>query len=121
MRFVGQVPNEQIYDFLQKNDILLSAPKVDNMPVSIMEAMNAGLLAISSRVGGVPFIIEHRKSGLLFDGSKDEGVKGLTNEILWALEHQKDSLLMIEKAHQDVQKYSWENVRKQILPLYEQI
>lgn len=118
VRFVGQVPNGRIYDYLQKNDILLSAPIVDNMPVSIMEAMNAGLLVISSRVGGVPYMIEHRKTGLLFDGLKDEGVKGLKAEIIWALKHQTESVAMIEKSHQDVQKYSWLNVRKQLLPLY---
>jgi glycosyltransferase involved in cell wall biosynthesis len=56
--FVGQVPNQQIYDYLAKADIMLSAPKIDNMPVSLLEAMNAGLLVISSRVGGVPYMIE---------------------------------------------------------------
>ena len=55
--FVGQVPNQQIYDYLAKADIMLSAPKIDNMPVSLLEAMNAGLLVISSRVGGVPYMI----------------------------------------------------------------
>lgn len=63
--FVGQVPNQQIYDYLTKADIMLSAPKIDNMPVSLLEAMNAGLLVISSRVGGVPYMIN---DGLGFSG-----------------------------------------------------
>ena len=119
VRFVGQVPNELIYDYLKANDIMLSAPKIDNMPVSLLEAMNAGLLVISSNVGGVPYMIEHGRTGLLFEGLEDEGVRGLEEQMQWALEHQKKSVTMIEAAHIDVQKYTWKEVRKQLLPLYE--
>lgn len=121
VRFVGQVPNEQIYDYLRANDIMLSAPKIDNMPVSLLEAMNAGVLVISSNVGGVPYMIEHGRTGLLFDGLEDEGVRGLEKQMLWALEHQEESIRMIEAAHIEVQKYTWAEVKKQLLPLYESI
>lgn len=119
VRFIGQVPNEQIYDYLKANDIMLSAPKIDNMPVSLLEAMNAGVLVISSNVGGVPYMIEHGRTGLLFDGLEDEGVRGLEKQMQWALEHQEESLRMIEAAHIEVQKYTWAEVKKQLLPLYE--
>lgn len=115
VRFVGQVPNEKMYDYLKANDIMLSAPKTDNMPVSILEAMNAGVLVISSNVGGVPYMIEHQKKGLLFDGDAD----ALAEQILWALEHQKESAAMIEVAHEEVKKYSWTKIKKQLLPIYE--
>lgn len=121
VRFVGQVPNEQIYDYLKANDIMLSAPKIDNMPVSLLEAMNAGVLVISSNVGGVPYMIEHGRTGLLFDGLEDEGVRGLEKQMQWALEHQEESIRMIEAAHIEVQKYTWAEVRKQLIPLYESI
>ena len=121
VHFIGQVPNEQIYDYLKANDIMLSAPKIDNMPVSLLEAMNAGVLVISSRVGGVPYMIEHGRTGLLFDGLEDEGVRGLETEILWALDRQEESVQMVEAAHEEVKKYSWTEVRKQLLSLYERI
>ena len=114
IRFIGQVPNEKMYDYLKANDIMLSAPKIDNMPVSLMEAMNAGVLVISSNVGGVPYMMEHQKTGLMFDGDAD----ALAEQIIWALEHQKESLAMIEVAHKEVKRYTWENVRKQLLPLF---
>lgn len=114
VRFVGQVPNEQIYDYLQANDIMISAPKIDNMPVSVLEAMNAGMLVISSNVGGVPYIIEHGKTGLLFDGTED----ALVDQIVWALMHQDESLQMIKAAHADVKKYNWNEIRKQLLVIY---
>ena len=128
VHFVGQVPNEQIYDYLRANDIMLSAPKIDNMPVSLLEAMNAGVLVISSNVGGVPYIIEHARTGLLFDCNQESGiriqdseVRELAEQMLWALEHQEESLRMIEAAHREVKKYSWTEAKKQLLPLYESI
>lgn len=116
--FAGQVPNQEMNRYLADHDIFLSAPRVDNMPVSVLEAMNAGVLVISSRVGGVPYMIEHQKTGLLFDSSHELGVNELTKEMQWAVEHQEESLRMIEAAHKEVKKYSWENVQKQIIPMY---
>jgi glycosyltransferase involved in cell wall biosynthesis len=142
--FVGQVPNQQIYDYLAKTDIMLSAPKIDNMPVSLLEAMNAGLLVISSRVGGVPYIINdglgfsgaensvaettassliasspyrpNRATGLLFEsGNADE----LAEKMIWALEHSQEVNTIIYNAQADVQKYAWENVKQQLMKVYQ--
>lgn len=115
VRFVGQVPNEKIYEYLRKNDILLSAPVVDNMPVSLLEAMNAGLLVVSSRVGGVPYMINDGESGLLFESGN---AGQMAEKIEWALSHQVESIKMIEQAHNDVQHYTWKEVKTKILPLY---
>lgn len=119
--FVGQVANNEMPKYLAENDIMLSAPKIDNMPVSVLEAMNAEVLVISSNVGGVPHMIENQKTGLLFDLKelKSEGVNELAKTMMWAVEHQKESMVMIERAHEEVKKYSWEKVRERLLPLYE--
>ena len=161
--FVGQVPNQQIYDYLAKADIMLSAPKIDNMPVSLLEAMNAGLLVISSRVGGVPYMINEVKgideckvesvkckgtenskadtnastpytlhptptaqspianrpkkpTGLLFDSDNSDE---LAEKMLWALEHPEEVKQIIAQAQIDVQKYAWENVKQQLMKVYE--
>lgn len=115
VRFIGQVPNDKIYDYFAKASIMLSAPKIDNMPVSILEAMNAGLLVISSRVGGVPYMIEDGKTGLLFES---ENCNDLADKMTWALEHPQEVNTMIMAAQNEVQKYSWEKVKKQLFEVY---
>ena len=119
--FTGRVDNSQIFEFLDQADVMISAPKIDNMPVSLLEAMSAGVLVISSRVGGVPYMIEHQKSGLLFDAKEleNERVRELEKTMLWAEEHQEECVKMIEAAKEEVKKYSWSHIRKLILPLYE--
>lgn len=115
VRFIGQVSNTEIYNYLNNADIMLSAAKADNMPVSLLEAMNAGLLVIASRVGGVTYMINHGKTGLLFES---ENAEELAEKMLWALEHPNDVNTIIACAQQEVQKYSWSNVKKQLLQIY---
>lgn len=143
VNFVGQVPNQQIYDYLANADVMLSAAKADNMPVSLLEAMNAGLLVISSRVGGVPYMINEVKgerlkvkgdensaaettasspnspkspTGLLFES---DNADELAEKMIWALEHPEKVKYIIANAQADVQKYSWDNVKQQLMKVYD--
>lgn len=120
VRFVGQVANSEVVRYLAQSDIMLSAPSIDNMPVSLLEAMNAGVLVISSNVGGVPYMIEHGKTGLLFDmkGLEDERISELAKTMMWAVEHHKEAEDMIARAKENVKKYCWQNIREMLLPMY---
>lgn len=113
--FCGRVDNSKIYEYLDKSDIMLSTPFVDNMPVSLLEGFNAGLLVISSDVGGVPYMITHGRNGLLIDSDNRQQ---LAEQMLYAIEHQQESQDMIHQAFQEVKSYTWTNVRPQILRLY---
>ena len=149
VRFIGQVPNTEIYTYLSNADIMLSASRADNMPVSLLEAMNAGLLVIASRVGGVPYMInelevrgdrlevrgdekQHSRhmpnslitlspdclntaTGLLFES---DNADELAAKMIWALEHPEEVHTMITNAQADVQRYSWENVKQQLMKVY---
>jgi len=113
--FVGAVPHKEMYHYLQQADVFVSAPKVDNMPVSILEAYNAGLLVISSCVGGVPYILEDAKTGYLFESDNE---KELAEKMILAVSNQLKSLEIISNAKNEVVKYSWENIRLKIFELY---
>ena len=115
VNFTGKVDNKEIYRYLDRTDVFLSAPKVDNMPVSIIEAMNAGLLVISSRVGGVPYMLDDGKNGLLFTSDHD---KELAEQMLWAVQHQEAAKAIIENARQSVRQYQWENIKQKLYSVY---
>ncbi len=115
VRFVGAVPNALMYDYLRQTDIMLSAPRIDNMPVSVLEAFNAGVLVISSRVGGVPYMMRENETGLFFSANQPQE---LAEKMLWALQHQAEAIAMIHKAKADVDKYSWENIKQSLLQVY---
>lgn len=115
VHFVGQVPQQEVASYLEEASIMLSAPRIDNMPVSVMEAMQQGILVISSRVGGVPYVIEDGKTGLLFEYDNDAE---MAEKMIWALQHQDDAQKIIQAAAKEVKKYSWEQICPQMFHAY---
>lgn len=113
--FTGRVDNSRIFDYLDQADIMVSAPRVDNMPVSLIEAMNAGLLVISSNVGGVPYMIKDKENGLLFESDNDAE---LAEKMHWAVEHQKEAMSMIALARQTVKQYQWGQIKDRLYFAY---
>ena len=92
------------------------------MPVSLMEAMNAGVLVISSNVGGVPYVVEDQKSGLLFESQESRAEsreQALAEKILWAIKNPKECEKMIDRAKENVKRYSWKKIKQLLLPFYE--
>ena len=113
--FVGQVPNTDIYRYLDDADIMVSSSRFDNMPVSILEGFKAGLLVIASNVGGVPYMIDDGQNGLLFENNND---RQMAEKMMAAVEHPEATLQMIENAHHCLDTYKWENCREKLLALY---
>lgn len=113
--FVGRVDNSEIYRYLERADVMVSSPLIDNMPVSVLEGMNAGLLVISSNVGGVPYMIDDGVNGLLFCSKNEEA---LAEKMILVVEKQEKSKAMIHEAYQGLGKYSWESVKRKLLPVY---
>lgn len=113
--FVGQVSNEEIPVYLNEADVMVSAPEIDNMPISLLEAFHAGVLVISSNVGGIPYMVEHGKTGYLF---KREDKAKLVEYMLLAVWRPEISLQMIENARKQLTDYAWDSVREKLLPLY---
>ena len=115
VNFTGKVDNKEIHTLLDQADIFLSAPTVDNMPVSILESMNSGLLVISSRVGGVPYMIDDGKTGLLFDS--DDNVQ-LSERMLSAVRKPETTRGIVERARQEVGRYRWANIKEKLYTAY---
>ncbi|OIQ28386.1 MAG: hypothetical protein BM564_09965 [Bacteroidetes bacterium MedPE-SWsnd-G2] len=64
-RFTGGLPKQEWLNLSKDADVFLNTSKVDNAPVSVIEAMALGLPVVSTNVGGLPFMIENEENGLL--------------------------------------------------------
>ena len=71
VRFVGRQPPEQMEALYDEADIDLNAPNIDNMPNSILEAFAAGLPVVTSDAGGIPYIVENERNGLMVSRDDD--------------------------------------------------
>lgn len=115
VHFVGRVSNAEIYTYLDHSDIMLSSPNVDNMPVSLLEGFNAGLLVIASNVGGVPYMINDGVNGLLFERGNS---KDLADKMLSAISNYTAYKQMVTSAFESLSAYSWENVWNKLKVVY---
>ncbi|MBR0447334.1 MAG: glycosyltransferase [Clostridia bacterium] len=73
----GTVGN--VEDYLAAADVYVASSIFEGLPLSILEAMAAGLPIISTNVGGVPDVVRHGDNGLLIpSGDKEAYVAALT-------------------------------------------
>ena len=59
-------------DILRASDVFVLSSRVEGNPLSVMEAMAAGLPVVSTAVGGVPELVRDGETGLLVP-SEDAG------------------------------------------------
>jgi glycosyltransferase involved in cell wall biosynthesis len=63
--FVGRVTHAKIHEWYESHDLYLNSSQVDNQPLSILEAMAAGMVVITTAAGGIPNLVKDRLSGRL--------------------------------------------------------
>jgi glycosyltransferase involved in cell wall biosynthesis len=89
VRFAGFLDMEGKRREFARADIFINTNRIDNQPVSVIEACAMGLPVVSTSVGGIPFLLTHGETGLLVDNedvdamaravvrlTEDEGLAG---------------------------------------------
>jgi len=76
------VRREQLRDVFSRASLLVLPSLEDNCPMSVLEAMAAGLPVIASAVGGVPELIRHEETGLLIDPRSSASINTNLQRIL---------------------------------------
>jgi glycosyltransferase involved in cell wall biosynthesis len=69
VKMMGQKLNADVYDYYINNpiDIFINVSISEGIPVSIMEAMSAGIPIIATNVGGVSEIVQDKHNGFLLE------------------------------------------------------
>ncbi len=89
-------------------DIYLNTNRIDNMPVSVVEACAFGLPVVATRVGGLPYLIKHRENGLLVP---NENVKAMTSAIKELLDNPDLTRSISLGARRLAERSAWTRVR----------
>jgi L-malate glycosyltransferase len=78
--FLGK--REQVYETLAISDVLLMPSELESFGLAALEAMASEVVPVATRVGGVPEVIEHGKSGFLADVGDVDSMARYAIEIL---------------------------------------
>lgn len=113
--FTGPIDNERMGDLYQFADVMLNPSLADNMPISVLEAMASGIPVVSTRVGGVPYLIDDGITGVLVPA---RDYRAMADAILKLLENPSLRRTMVKAAHEYVQQFTWARVRHRLDVVY---
>jgi len=76
------VPKSGVPARLNEGDVFLNTTDVDNVPISVLEAMACGLCVISTSVGGIPYLLEDGVDALLVPPNDPESMAAAVRRVL---------------------------------------
>ena len=78
VHFVGPIPHEKIWDYLDKMDIYIQPSRQEGLPRALVEAMSRALPAFGSRTAGIPELLSDE---CLFDNGDVKGIVKLLSSL----------------------------------------
>lgn len=106
--FTGILQKEAWISLSKEYDLFINTTNFDNTPVSVMEAMALGLPIISTNVGGLPYLIENNKTGILL---APNNAQVFVDAIINLISNPEISKSLAKKARTEVEQFDWEVVK----------
>jgi len=74
INFLGWVNEEEKFNLLNQSKVYILPSYFEALPMSILEAMSAGIGIIATKVGGIPEIVIQDKNGLLIENAANNTI-----------------------------------------------
>lgn len=114
--FSGRVEREKIPLHLDQADIFLNSSRIDNQPISILEAFASGLPVITTPAGGIPDLVQNGVTGLLVESGKPHE---LAEKAIMLLKQPEYATKITKNALEQCHKYHWRVVAESFLSSYD--
>lgn len=118
VRFPGFLDLEAKFREFSEADIYLNTNKIDNMPVSVVEACSMGLPVIATDVGGLKYLLTNGENGILVS---DDNASEMADAIKNLLENEGLTEKLSQNGRLLAEKSSWESVREIWLSLFDEV
>lgn len=104
IKHIGAVPHSELHRLYQSSDAFVFASSCENLPITLLEAMAAGLPVASSNRGPMPEVLQD--AGLFFDPYKAREI-AVSLKLLIGSSQLRQSLA--KKSYELAKRYTWEN------------
>ena len=108
VRFLGFIPKTDIPSLMNEHDILLNTPHIDNMPVTVLEAMACGLIVISTCVGGIPFLLRDGGTALFV---RDDDAQDMAAAVARVMKDPDLAEALCVQGRRLVEEFTWEKLK----------
>lgn len=108
--FAGVVPKRDVIGCLAAGDIFLNTTDVDNTPVSVLEALAAGLCVVSTNVGGIRYLLEHERDALVVPARDDNAMAAAVRRLL---SEPGLAARLSRNARAKAERFDWSNILPQ--------
>lgn len=126
VEFAGFLDPAGKREVFPRHDVFLNTNRVDNTPVTVLEAMASGLPVVATAVGGVPHVLEHGAAGCLVPNSDARSTASALADAVGSLASSRasdpGSVLDLSRAGRRVAEgCSWPAVRERWLSLFDDL
>jgi glycosyltransferase involved in cell wall biosynthesis len=118
VQFAGRLDNDEVARLYRRADILLNPSRVDNTPISILEALASEVPVVSTDAGGIPYLVRHGETALLV---AVDDAKAMADAVCQLLESPDLTRRMTSAGRALAQQHAWSSVRPKLLELYRQL
>jgi glycosyltransferase involved in cell wall biosynthesis len=118
--FVGHIIGEALKEIIDRAAVVVvPSDWYENCPMSVLEAMAYGKPVVGSRMGGIPELVEHNKTGMLFDAGNVEELAAALDKLMATPELRKQ--MGAEARKRVVNKFSLCQHNAGLLNIYQSI
>jgi glycosyltransferase involved in cell wall biosynthesis len=115
VQFVGTVTRERMAELYNEADCFLNGSRIDNQPLSILEAFASGLPVVTTNAGGIPDVVADGVTALMVEVDDHEA---LARGAIALLEQPELAHRIINAGRNECRRYTWEAVRTEWLKAY---
>jgi glycogen synthase len=114
----GFVPHHRTPAVLASADLLVLPSVYEELGTVLVEALQAGVPAVATNVGGIPEVVEHGRTGLLVEPGDPAALAEAIDAVLGAPEL---AARMAAAARERAPEYDWERVADEVRALYDEV
>jgi glycosyltransferase involved in cell wall biosynthesis len=118
VKFTGVASRGEIGRYYDQADIFINASRLDNMPVSVLEAFASGMPVVTTEPEGMSYIVEHGRTGML---SPIGDASTLARNVIRVLRDPDLAECLVVNAQREMERYCWPVVREQWLEVYREM
>lgn len=115
LKVLGYISKKKINELGQQHDIFINTTTIDNLPVTVIEAMAMGLVVISTNVGGLPFFLKQNANALLVDSNN---AHAMAKQIEDLYQNPELCSCLSESGFETVSKFKWDYVKRHYFELF---